>query len=159
MTTRDHDELDSQGRYRDVPSEPTSRAGSPLHGALDIDPEDNADPLSQRSKKFWTRASQALTNGIPEPVRRAGTATIQWTKGPDPPRQWHISPLFPHLQTAPTRLLDHSFPKPKHKACLLVGFYFLWLLIFTLVLNRSAFSSEVAGYGAPIRLSCSSRYW
>lgn len=161
MTTRHSDELDyvPQGRYRDLSSEPTSRTGGSLHDALDIDSDDNDDRPPQGSKSFWTRALQSWADAIPKPLKRAAAATIQWTKGPDPPRQWHIKPLFPPLQTAPTRLLDQYVPKRKHKACLLVGFYSFWTLIFTVVLDRSAFSSEVVGYGSPVRLSCSSRYW
>jgi hypothetical protein len=37
--------------------------------------------------------------------------------------------------------------------------YLSWLLAFSLVLWKSSFAASIPGYGTPIRLGCSARYW
>jgi hypothetical protein len=108
-------------------------------------------------------ADQHETNNsykwIPAPLQRTSKTVVKWVKGPQPPRIWKINPIFPNIQKAPLRLLQRYCPKRKHKVGLLIGFCFIWLLTFVTVLRKSAFASEVAGYGSPVRLSCAARYW
>lgn len=96
---------------------------------------------------------------VPKPVNRVVNSIATWIKGPQPPRPYKITPFFPAIQTAPPRLLDKYVPKRKHKGWLLVAFYALWLLCFSLVLRKSAFSSDIGDYGSPVRLTCLSRFW
>ncbi|KAF4544139.1 LCCL domain-containing protein [Lasiodiplodia theobromae] len=96
---------------------------------------------------------------VPKPVNRVVNSIATWIKGPQPPRPYKITPFFPAIQTAPPRLLDKYVPKRKHKGWLLVAFYALWLLCFSLVLRKSAFSSDIGDYGSPLRLTCLSRFW
>jgi hypothetical protein len=96
---------------------------------------------------------------IPPRLQRAWRRTVVWIKGPQPPRPWKIHPYFPQIQTAPIRFLNNYFPKRKHKIILLVLFYLSWLLSFGLVLHRSAFAADIPGYGSPVRMRCSDRFW
>lgn len=96
---------------------------------------------------------------IPPRLYKAGRAVVRFTKGPDPPRIYKIAPFLPQVQEAPIRLLNRYLPKRRQKIALLVGFYFVWLLTFALVLRQSAFSSDVPGWGAPIRVQCETTYW
>ncbi|KAJ4307556.1 hypothetical protein N0V94_009692 [Neodidymelliopsis sp. IMI 364377] len=96
---------------------------------------------------------------IPPRLHRAWVHVKTWAKGPQPPRPWKIHALFPKLQTAPIRFIDTFFPKKKQRLVLLLVFYAAWILSFGLVLNRSAFTAEVPGYGAPVRIGCTDRFW
>ncbi|EKG18791.1 LCCL domain-containing protein [Macrophomina phaseolina MS6] len=96
---------------------------------------------------------------VPKAVQRVVNSVAAWVKGPQPPRPYKITPFFPAIQEAPPRLLNKYLPKRKQKAWLLVAFYALWLLCFSLVLRKSAFSTEIGEYGSPTRLTCLSRFW
>ncbi|EOD46866.1 LCCL domain-containing protein [Neofusicoccum parvum] len=96
---------------------------------------------------------------VPKSLQRVVNSVATWVKGPQPPRPYKITPFFPQIQEAPPRLLDKYLPKRKQKAWLLVAFYALWLLCFSLVLRKSAFSTEIGDYGSPVRLTCLSRFW
>lgn len=56
-------------------------------------------------------------------------------------------------------MLDRYFPKRKHKILLLAVFYMCWILTFGLVLHRSAFAADIPGYGSPVRITCTDRFW
>lgn len=96
---------------------------------------------------------------VPPRLQRAWRATVTWVKGPQPPRPWKIRPFFPKIQSAPIQFLNNYFPKRKHKVVLLLFFYFCWLLSFSLVLHRSAFAADIPGYGSPVRIRCTDRFW
>lgn len=96
---------------------------------------------------------------IPPPVKKGWEATVNWVKGPNPPRIYTITPFFPKVQQAPLRLLDRYAPKRIHRFWLLILVYACWLLSFSLVLRASSVAESIPGHGSPIRLSCSSRYW
>lgn len=96
---------------------------------------------------------------IPPRLQQTWDSVVTWVKGPQPPRPWKIHVFFPKIQTAPVHFVNNYFPKRKHKIALLVSFYFFWLLSFTLVLHRSAFAADVPGYGAPVRIGCTDRFW
>ncbi|KAF2157756.1 hypothetical protein K461DRAFT_219004 [Myriangium duriaei CBS 260.36] len=96
---------------------------------------------------------------MPPRLLRYWSATAKWVRGPQPPRIYTITPLFPTIQHAPLALLDKYAPKKIHRVALLVAVYAAWLLSFSLVQWKSSFASEIRGYGAPVRLSCHARYW
>jgi hypothetical protein len=100
----------------------------------------------------------ANTN-IPPRIQRAWRNTVTWIKGPQPSRPWKIHPFFPKVQTAPIQLVNTYFPKRKHKILLFVIFHAFWLLSFGLVLQRSAFAADIPGYGSPVRIRCTDRFW
>ncbi|KAF2106582.1 hypothetical protein BDV96DRAFT_507519 [Lophiotrema nucula] len=91
--------------------------------------------------------------------QRYWAATVKWVKGPQPPRPWKIRPFFPAVQTAPIKFINNYFPKRKHKVILLIFFYFCWFLSFSLVLHRSAFAADIPGYGSPVHIRCTDRFW
>ncbi|KAJ6198047.1 hypothetical protein J3E72DRAFT_40182 [Bipolaris maydis] len=100
-----------------------------------------------------------MSKYLPPRLQRTWHSTVVWAKGPQPPRPWKIRPFFPHVQAAPIRLLNNYFPKRKQKIALLVFFYFCWILTFGLVLHRSAFAADIPGYGSPVRVRCTDRFW
>jgi hypothetical protein len=102
---------------------------------------------------------RAVVSRIPPRAIHAWEATVNWTKGPQPSRPWRITPLFEPIQTIPLQLLDRFCPKRLHRIGLLILFYFCWLLTFSLVLRRSAFASEVKGFGPPVTIGCRARFW
>ena len=88
-----------------------------------------------------------------------GSGVGRWARGPQPPRPYKIEPILPSVQRLPLKLLDRYFPKRKQKVYLLVVHHLFWLLAFVLLLRRSAFSTEVQDYGAPLTLSCEASLW
>ena len=96
---------------------------------------------------------------IPPRLQRIWNNVVVWVKGPQPPRPWKIHPFFPKIQTAPIQLLNNYFPERRQKIALLLFFYFCWLLTFGLVLHRSAFAADIPGYGSPVRIRCTDRFW
>lgn len=119
---------------------------------IDSSSDVGSDIPPDRLKHSWLRH-------IHPRIRKSAIWVARWTKGPDPPRIYKIRPVFSIVQEAPVKLLDRYLPRRKHKIILLIAFYFVWFLTFSLVLKRSAFSADVPGYGAPVRLSCASSYW
>ncbi|CAK3827856.1 lccl domain containing [Lecanosticta acicola] len=114
------------------------------------------DGLSRTATPSW---KERLVGRIPIGLRNAGTATVTWVKGPQPPRIYNITPIFPKIQHIPINLLDRYAPARVHRFGLLISLYFVWLLVFSLMLARSSFAAKVPGYGTPVRLSCAARYW
>jgi hypothetical protein len=157
------DDPDDQ-EYRDEES-------SPINGSATIDGEEDAlsfmrvdereDAYSGINETFTNPGlmKRAVVSRIPPQVIRAWEATVKWTKGPQPPRPWKITPVFESIQIIPLQLLDRVCPKRMHKIGLLIFFYFCWLLTFSLVLRRSAFASEVKGFGSPVTIGCRARFW
>ena len=138
-----------RNEYRD---DATSTAGS------------DVTAINNPALQDYERAEELITppqapKQVPKSVQRVINSVATWIKGPQPPRPYKIRPFFPAVQNAPVRLLDRYLPKRRQKIWLLVAFYVVWLLSFSLVLRRSAFSTEIAGYGSPVRVSCSSRVW
>ena len=120
-------------------------------------PPSTSDSRSDsRSRKTWTGRAKAR---VPPRIRSCWIATVTWIKGPNPPRIFAITPIFPAIQHAPLDLLDRFAPKKVHKVLLLIAFYFAWALAFGLILWRSSFASDVPGYGAPVRLWCGATFW
>lgn len=109
----------------------------------------------------WLResASNFKYKWIPLPVRKASRSVATWVKGPNPPRVLKIDPYFPKIQHAPLKLLDRYAPKQKHRAGLLIGFYAIWFLIWSLLLKQHSGSGFIKGYGKPSNLWCGASFW
>ncbi|KAF2170899.1 hypothetical protein M409DRAFT_63929 [Zasmidium cellare ATCC 36951] len=132
------------------------------------DGSDNADApltefdgLSGRGAAGGGRATwqERVSERIPSRLKDAWSKTVEWVKGPNPPRIYKITPIFPNIQHAPIALLDRYAPKRRQRFWLLILLYASWLFVFSLMLWKSSFAAQIPGYGTPVRLSCSARYW
>lgn len=123
---------------------------------LDFSPQQSTSLLpvwfTESSKEFHWK-------WVPLPLRKAGRATARWIKGPNPPRQLLLTPLFPQWQALPAQWLEKFCPKRRHKIALLLLFYTAWLLPWFLVLLHSRSAGYIEGYGRPQTLTCGSTYW
>ncbi|KAL6706209.1 hypothetical protein ACN47E_005944 [Coniothyrium glycines] len=149
-----HDAIDDEGAppqiYRDHDTPGTHPAES---AQLLADSEPSAEEGDLLQEPYYA------SKYIPPRIQRLWHNLLVWTKGPQPPRPWKIRPFFPKVQSVPIRLLETYFPKRKQKIALLVFFYGCWLLTFSLVLHRSAFAADIPGYGSPVRIRCTDRFW
>lgn len=128
---------------------------------ITINPEDAVviDSAEASDGVYPPQQSCHTSRYVPLRLQRAWISMKTWVEGPQPPRPWKIHPFLPKIQTAPIRFIDALFPKRKHKVGLLIMFYAAWILSFGLVLHRSAFTADVPGYGAPVRIGCTDRFW
>ncbi|KAI5365226.1 Putative LCCL domain-containing protein [Septoria linicola] len=144
-------------RYRDSPSDTedddTIGPDAPLRRGS---PNNEFDPSPARARPSW---QNKLADRVPKPVKHAWASTVTWVKGPQPPRIYHIKPLFPSVQHVPINLLDRYASKRIQRFWLLVAAIASWLLVFSLILYKSSFAAQIPGYGTPVRLSCAARYW
>ncbi|KAF2263629.1 hypothetical protein CC78DRAFT_568943 [Lojkania enalia] len=106
-------------------------------------------PIRTQWKKIQER--------IPEPVHHRLRAVGRWIKGPKPPQPYHIKPFFEPIQTFLVHLLSR-LPKAARFA-VLVSAFALWVAIFVVILSNSSLPKNIAGFGAPVRLSCIARLW
>ena len=141
------------GRYHDDPDE-LSDEGTPLRTSER--PSAELDDIFRQRKSTWR---DKIAARIPPRLKQAWETTVIWVKGPNPPRIYTITPLFPKIQHAPIALLDRYAPKRAQRFWLLVLFYACWIFSFSMVLWKSSFSSVIPGYGSPMRLGCTARYW
>jgi len=116
-------------------------------------------PLLGNQDELEDDTSVGIKQETPSSIRRAGAVATDWVKGPKPPRPWKITPIFPSIQEAPIRLLDKYAPLKWQRFVLLAALYFAYILAFVLVLRKSAFASDVPGYGSPARISCGASFW
>ncbi|KAH8434525.1 LCCL domain-containing protein [Aspergillus melleus] len=109
----------------------------------------------------WLRESSKSFHWswVPLPIRKIAWATATWVKGPDPPHDLLLKPLFPRIQELPVRYLERFFPKRNHKIALLFLLYFVWFLPWTIVLLHARSAGYIEGYGRPQTLSCSTSLW
>jgi len=138
-------------RYHDE-SQPPSRVDTPDGSSSPLLRGDDEDVLTDSSP-------ESEYSVFPLALRNSGASVVEWAKGPNPPRPWRIKPLFPTIQEAPIRLLDHYAPKRTHRVALLFAAYFLYILAFVLVQRESSFAGEIPGYGNPARISCAASFW
>ncbi|GAB1193010.1 LCCL domain-containing protein [Aspergillus pseudonomiae] len=127
--------------------------------ASDILPEDEEQGVSYIP--VWLReSSKSFKWGwVPLPIRKVARATANWVKGPDPPHDLLLKPLFPHIQELPVRYLERFFPKRKHKIALLGLFYLTWFLPWTIILLHSRSAGYIEGFGRPETLTCRTTLW
>ncbi|KAF1981389.1 hypothetical protein K402DRAFT_364823 [Aulographum hederae CBS 113979] len=144
--------------YHDDGSDTDDTVNNEETGTFIIRPGDDESPGID-DELVVNRRKNPILQYIPTRVQRVWHVVAEWTKGPNPPRIYSIRPFYPEVQEFPPALLERYFPKRAHKVWLLIGYYFVWLLCFAIVLNRSAFSAEIPGYGSPVTLNCGARYW
>lgn len=137
------------------------QASSPGSSEMHMRSDSSDDGHTQFPLPVWLRESSKSFHWIfvPVPVRQAARAIATWSKGPDPPQIQRIRPFFPFAQEALANFIDKQFPKRRHKATLLLFFYFCWLLTFTLVLHHSAHAGTIKGYGKPQPIWCGASFW
>jgi hypothetical protein len=159
-------DVPDDGLYRDDPADGSPEAlsqqdtvGDDALSFLGIDHTGIHSDDADDDELTTYQQKHSLLRYLPPRIRRAWKATVKWSKGPQPPRPWKITPYFEDFQTAHLRMLEHFFPKRVYKMWLLIGFYFLWLLVFSLVLWKSAFASDVKGFGKPSNIGCQARFW
>jgi hypothetical protein len=154
-----HDD-EERGRYGsrqdDHPDDPIDESTQTTLLPMDEISEDSSPPTP---RFMQDQSSYQNLKWVPLPVRRVGKSLARWAKGPNPPRNHVINPLFPSIQEAPIRLLDNYIPKRRHKIVLLIGYYFLWILTFALVMRQSTFATEIEGWGTPGNIGCGNTYW
>lgn len=109
----------------------------------------------------WLResASTFKYRWVPVSVRKAARTVARWVEGPKPQRELKITPYFPKLQQAPIRLLDRYLPSRASRIALLVLFYGLWFLTWSLMLRDHATTGYIKGYGRPRNLWCGASFW
>lgn len=151
QTHREADRGDSaSSSVSSGPKRPSGLAGLPA-------PEHLVAPIFRHFEvPIWL---QNVGRRAPETVRRFSKIVYDWFDGPVEARVWKINPFFPRLQTAPLKLVQYIAPKKAHKFLLVLAFYFVWLLIFITVLDKSAFTNVIPGYGVPVRISCAASFW
>jgi hypothetical protein len=96
---------------------------------------------------------------LPVSVRKAARAVARWVEGPKPPQELKITPWFPKIQQAPIKLLDRYLPSRKGRIALLIVFYGIWFLTWSLMLRAHATTGYVKGYGKPRNLWCGANFW
>ena len=159
-----------------MPTEYRDDGDQPIHNVSDLADEE-IDNESQDGYLHIRNASESPENGLPIPVwmresaksfrykwvplplRKAGRATAEWIKGPIPPRALRVKPLYPQIQEAPIRLMNNYIPKQRHRVCLLIGFYAIWFLIWSLMLKHNSTSGHIEGYGKPSNIWCGASFW
>jgi len=147
----DHEIAQSEDTYHD---DPLSEEETLLPSA-----SDSLRQVGMQAHRTHTSWRSRIHDRIPQRLHRSWAATVDWVKGPDPPRLFTITPYFPTIQHAPLQLLDRYAPKRIHRFWLLIAFYFCWLLAFILIQWKSSFASDIPGYGSPVRLWCGAHYW
>jgi hypothetical protein len=141
------------------------------------DDEEVGDVESQEGNFHVGHASETSENGgaipiwlqesaksfrfrwVPLPLRKAGRATVNWVKGPIPPRELKIRPCFARVQETPIRLMNKYVPKYKHRVCLLMVFNALWFLVWSLMVRHNSTASNIEGFGQPTNLWCGASFW
>jgi len=148
---------DGLGHVSDDDASQPSEGGLHIRSGSDTSNEDaNALPVP-----IWMRESSKAFKWkwVPLPLRKAGRATAEWVKGPKPPRVLRITPLFPAFQEAPIKLMDKYIPKKRHRMTLLIGTYFCWALIWSLMLRHAKSAGNIQGYGTPVSIWCGASFW
>lgn len=155
--------------YRDDEDQPPNNPSALTDSEADVESQDrtlhirNASESSENGLPIpiWMResAKSFRYKWVPLPLRKAGRATAEWIKGPIPPRELRIKPLYPQIQEAPIRWMDKYLPKQRHRIFLLISFYAVWFLIWSLMLKHNSGSAYIEGYGKPSNIWCGASFW
>ncbi|KAH8726269.1 hypothetical protein GQ44DRAFT_706037 [Phaeosphaeriaceae sp. PMI808] len=119
----------------------------------------SSTPAEQRSKTE-TYTPQILTTlkaRLPASIARWNDKAVGWIKGPEPPKKYYIVPLLERVQTFPVRLLGRL--PPWARVCIYSITFVLWAVLFGVILTNYSLPSNLAGFGAPVRLSCVTNLW
>lgn len=155
--------------YRDDEDQPTRNGPYPTDEETGVQSQDQTLHLRNASESsenglpvpIWMResAKSFKYKWVPLPLRKAGRASVEWIKGPEPPRELRIKPFYPKIQEAPLRLMDRYIPKQRHRICLLIAFYAVWFLVWSLMLKHNSTSGFIEGYGKPANIWCGTSFW
>ena len=144
------DQIATSGSSSFTPDDTPSKAATPRRS---LEFEDRQPARHSFVTKTWRKAE----NTLPAPVRRWSRKAIGWIKGPEPPVLHRINPLFEPLQTYPARLVAR-LPKPVRFGLFAVAFT-LWIVLFGIIISDFSLPTNLAGYGAPVRLGCAAQLW
>src|SRR6266536_5382359 len=157
MVGNNDEERGNYGRIQDEhPDDPISELLQTNLLTMNDFSEDSSPPTP---RFIQDEGSYKYLKWAPVPLRRVSKAAARWANGPNPPHIHTIRPLFPFIQEAPIRLLDKYIPKKRHRILILVAYYFLWILTFAVVMERSSIATEIEGWGAPGSIGCGNTYW
>ncbi|KAF2832286.1 hypothetical protein CC86DRAFT_88154 [Ophiobolus disseminans] len=124
-----------------IPEEPRSKGATPT-----------ARP-SAHTRTWWTR----LEAKLPAPVGRCRRQAAGWLTGPEPAGRYCITPFLERFQTWPVRLLGRL--PPWARVCVYLAGFGLWAALFGVILTNYSLPANLAGYGAPVPLSCVANLW
>jgi len=136
--------IDLIERRPDLEEGPMSRRVSTTSTAVQ-----NPSPASRLPK--WCK--------VPLPVRRLSNTIWRFIQGPKPPQRQRIRTFFPSIQNAPAKYLHKLFPNQIARYALGLVFFALWIMTFVLIISNVNLPSDLAGFGSPVRLSCTSSFW
>jgi len=137
-----------------TPDDTPSKAATPTRRpSLEIDDTPQRYAQWPVASQWWTRIAERT----PAPVARCGGKVVDWVKGPDPPRIYHVTPFFERWQTLPVRLLAR-LPRWLRLCVFGIG-CILWIVLFAVIIDHYGLPADIGGYGAPVRLSCVNNLW
>jgi hypothetical protein len=113
--------------------------------------------LEHHSHSYFATFWRKVADKLPSPVTRYTRKAWGWIKGPEPPKRYYIKPIFGPAQTFAIRVLAR-IPRAGRFALLLAGFV-VWVVVFGVILSDFSLPSSIGGFGAPVRLACTSRLW
>ncbi|KAF2280841.1 uncharacterized protein EI97DRAFT_497584 [Westerdykella ornata] len=111
----------------------------------------------QQYASQWHRRRKRILDRLPIPVQRYSRKIVAWIKGPQPPRIHRISPFLEKVQGRPFRLLLR-FPKSVRVGLVMLLFV-VWVVLFGVILSKFSLPADIAGYGPPVKLACTTRPW
>lgn len=144
------DQIAASGSSSFTPEDTPSKAATPRRS---LEFEDRQPARRSFVTKTWRKAERKL----PAPVTRWSRKAIGWIKGPEPPTVHRINPLLEPIQTFPARLVAR-LPNLV-RFCLCVAAFILWLVLFGVIISDFSLPTNLAGYGAPVRLGCAAQLW
>lgn len=144
------DQIATSGSSSFTPDNTPSKAATPRRS---LDFEDRQPQRRSFVAKSWRKVERKL----PAPVTRWSRKASAWIKGPEPPVSHRIKPLFEPVQTYPARLIAR-LPKPV-RFCLFAAGFVLWVVLFGVIISDFSLPTNLAGYGAPVRLGCAAQLW
>ncbi|KAF3926296.1 hypothetical protein ABW20_dc0110617 [Dactylellina cionopaga] len=103
---------------------------------------------SQRSRYYYYYSSTTSRFS-----KKYTSAVAKWIKGPSPPEELRIRPIFPDFQAIPIRILENYCPTRRSKVIAWIVTAGLWLFAFVLVEHFSYFRGEET------ILSCHDTLW
>lgn len=92
------------------------------------------------------------------PILKSLRPVIEWCIGPQPPRIYKIKPIYADAQTVLPNLLKR-IRSSELRVILLLAVYGCWIAVVGVLLLASSPLCFDSGYGRPVRLSCTSRFW
>ncbi|KAH6686397.1 LCCL domain-containing protein [Plectosphaerella plurivora] len=154
-TSADHPDAPIAGVSSSVDTAPDA-AGQ--RRAYHVEVEDESAPSTPprfvQDEGAWKR-----WKWVPYPVRRFARKVAIWSRGPENPRPWKITPLLPRVQEFPLELVDRFLPKRRQRILAVCFYIAIWVVTFALVKRQETFASEISGWGLPQEIGCGATFW